>query len=341
MKRFSRLLLTIAIQAVVVLALLEVAGRVLDPLGISYYPETARFYDDLVLEEPIGYRLPPDMRGRYWGTAVDTNALGLRDREITPKAPGEHRIMLLGDSVIFSLGVEYEDSIPFRLEQQLNALAPPGRRYRVLNMGVPSYNTEQERIQLETLGLSLEPDAVLLMFVPNDLEKKMWVYEARANPVANLAQRSYAASLLFVAARQAGRLLRAPRDEAPGEAGAPRRHPRWPATEAALGGIAGALAARDIPFLLVSRGAEEDSHLAELRAIAARAGLRFDVIDAEADPNRVERSQAAGLLVSATNSHCNPRGCEAIARSLARLLAANGMLGEAPPTATAPDAPGP
>lgn len=328
MNRLARLSLTVGLQLLVTFALLELAGRLFDPLGISYYPETARFYDDLVLGEPLGYRLPANMRGRYWGTAVDTNSIGLRDREIGPKAPGEYRVMLLGDSVIFSLGVEYEDSIPWRLEQMLNAAGPPERRYRVLNMGVPSYNTEQERIQLETLGFALQPDAVLLMFVPNDLEPKMSVYEKRKNKVADLAQRSYAASLLFVTARQVrqavrrmGRSSRA--DDAPPVPAA--QDPRWQATEAALAGIAATLAQKNIPFIVVSRGAEQEPHLAMLREIAARRGFVFDVLDAEADPHRTTEDPL-GLLVSRTNSHCNARGCEAIARSLQRLLGQHGAL---------------
>ncbi len=329
MRTFVRFLLTAGIQALIACALLEVIGRVLDPLGISYYPETARFYDDLVMEEPIGYRLPENMRARYWGTAVDTNSLGMRDREVGPKAPEEFRVMLLGDSVIFSLGVEYADSIPWQLEQMLNAGTAPGRRYRVLNMGVPSYNTEQELIQLESLGLGLQPDAVLLMFVPNDLEKKKWVYEKRSSPLADLAQRSYAASLLFVAARQVGRLLGSSRGASDAPSAAPARNPRWQAIDTALTGITTTLRERGIPFMVVSRGADDDPHLAVLRELAVSRDFRFDVLDAQADPNRTPEDPAS-LIISATNSHCNPHGCAAIARSLGRLLEAGGLLQGAP-----------
>jgi hypothetical protein len=56
-----------------------------------------------------------------------------------------------------------------------------------------------------------------------------------------------------------------------------------------------------------------------LREIAGRRGFVFEVLDAEADPHRTTEDPR-GLLVSRTNSHCNARGCEAIARSLQRLL---------------------
>jgi hypothetical protein len=45
--------------------LLEVIGRLGDPLGISYYPETARFLDTMIIEGPIGYRNQPNLKGQF------------------------------------------------------------------------------------------------------------------------------------------------------------------------------------------------------------------------------------------------------------------------------------
>ena len=151
------------------------------------YPETARFYDSLILDEPLGYRLPPGMRARFWDTDVKINQLGMRDREVpSQKELGERRVLLIGDSVVFGVGVDYRDSIPYRLEVALNSSSPPGRHYRTLNMGVPSYNTEQEFKQLQTVGVSLLPDIAVLIFLPNDIEQRMWVYEKRKNLINNL-----------------------------------------------------------------------------------------------------------------------------------------------------------
>jgi hypothetical protein len=62
-------------------------------------------------------------------------------------ADNEFRILLLGDSGAFGLGVADEDTYSSRLEQQLNRDAD-GMTYRVINMGVPSYNTEEELIPI-------------------------------------------------------------------------------------------------------------------------------------------------------------------------------------------------
>ena len=44
----------------------DLVGRIFDPIGISYYPETARYLDTLIQEEPIGYRNQPGLQGRFY-----------------------------------------------------------------------------------------------------------------------------------------------------------------------------------------------------------------------------------------------------------------------------------
>lgn len=106
----KRVLIFLVIQVVLVFVLTEVFARILDPAGISYYPETASLLDQMIIEEPIGYRLPPKMSGRFHGVHVQTNSLGLRDREIpTIKRRDEYRVLMMGDSVVFGVGVEAED----------------------------------------------------------------------------------------------------------------------------------------------------------------------------------------------------------------------------------------
>ena len=60
-RRPARLVGTLLIQLVLCALALEAAARLLDPLGISFYPETAAWLDTLVIEEPIGYRNRPGL----------------------------------------------------------------------------------------------------------------------------------------------------------------------------------------------------------------------------------------------------------------------------------------
>lgn len=188
------------IQVVIIFSLLEIIGRIFDPLGISYYPEMASYLDTLILEEPIGYRNRPNLQGKFFGTSVVINSLGMRDREIVAPVASEFRILILGDSVPFGVGVQYEASFPYQLEKILNTQFKGP--IRTLNMGVPSYNTEQEWTQLQTLGMTLRPNLVILLFVSNDIEPKKWVFDKRQVWYTNLVQRSYAISLLFILYRE-------------------------------------------------------------------------------------------------------------------------------------------
>jgi hypothetical protein len=76
---------------------------------------------------------------------------------------------------------------------------------------------------------------------------------------------------------------------------------------------------------VVSRGGEREPHLAMLAELAAAHGFRLALLDAEADPIRTS-ADPMRLVVSRTNTHCNAAGCEAIARSLEKILRDAGML---------------
>jgi lysophospholipase L1-like esterase len=330
----SRALALASGQVVLICLALEGLGRIADPLGISYYPESARFFDRLVRAEPLGYRLPPGMDDRFWGAHVRVNALGMRDRELPEAKPADElRVMLLGDSLVFSSGVEYEDSIPAQLERVLNEDPPPGRHYRTLNMGVPSYNTEQELVQLETLGLRLEPDLVVLYFATNDIEPRMWVYERRQNVLADWAQRSYAASIVTVLIRRTGaRMGWSSAGEPIHYASFAQGNPRWEAIEAALHRIAELLRERGIPFAVVSAGPGDAPHMRLLREVGAEAGFAIAQLDGSIEPEW--RADPAAFVNSPTDPHCNPRGCSVLARHLARILRESGALDQsssAPP----------
>lgn len=327
--RFDRTLALIAMQLVLLFATLEILGRVLDPLGISYYPESARFFDRLIRDEPLGYRLPPSMTDEFWGVEIRTNSIGMRDREVTiPKPATERRVMVLGDSGAFSLGVEYEDSIPAQLEDVLNEQASEGVRYRTLNMGVPSYNTEQQLSQLETLGLSLQPDLVVLYFSTNDIEPRMWVFEKRKNPLVNLAQRSYAASIGFILLRRAAALANGHGPELIQYSSFAPGNPRWLAIEASLSAIARHLSNRSIPFLVVTAGEEGDAHMVLLRRLGEASGFPVGRLDAVSKGSKWAANPEP-FVNSPIDHHCNPRGCRLIAEDFARLMAAAGMMPDA------------
>jgi len=117
----------------------------------------------------LGWVLPEGTTSFSIDQPVRINSLGLRDDEFPRDKPeGEQRVLCLGDSFTFALGVAFEDLYSQRLERRLNALGGP-TRFQVINAGVAGYNTRQELIYLLAEGFELEPDLVVIGFYWNDL----------------------------------------------------------------------------------------------------------------------------------------------------------------------------
>jgi len=117
---------------------------------------------------------------------IRINSQGYRDAEF-PTAEARARMFLvlnLGDSVTFGGRVRLEETYPKRLEQQLNADAGSSN-VRVLNAGVPGYNTQQELAVLRQLGRQYSPDLVLLGWVLNDADSAYNVYD-KGSAVTNM-----------------------------------------------------------------------------------------------------------------------------------------------------------
>lgn len=102
-----------------------------------------------------------------WNVKVETNSIGIRERELTKKAIGERRILILGDSFTFGSGVEVEEVYPRQVEGFLQSGGLPN--FTVINAGVPAYSTFQEVIWFERIVDLIQPDAVILgFFLGND-----------------------------------------------------------------------------------------------------------------------------------------------------------------------------
>jgi lysophospholipase L1-like esterase len=129
---------------------------------------TGSLYDEIVAAGP-GSRFK--MRAgaavtvpeRYGDIHYRFNRAGYRDGE--PR-PGSRRIVLLGDSVSFGLGVDQDEIYPAVLERQLNA---GGRvAWDVINLAIFAYNTADELNALKADGLGYRPELVILQFYMND-----------------------------------------------------------------------------------------------------------------------------------------------------------------------------
>jgi len=103
------------------------------------------------------------------------NAQGFRQRYGEPlkripyeKDPSTYRILCLGDSVVESAQVEWEESFPVKLQNMFEA-NPSGKKVEVLSMGVGGWDQANELVYYKIEGAKFRPDLlVLFIFLHND-----------------------------------------------------------------------------------------------------------------------------------------------------------------------------
>ncbi|MEM6676188.1 MAG: GDSL-type esterase/lipase family protein [Planctomycetota bacterium] len=171
MRRSARRLVAALGALLVTFGLAETAVRVagvVAPLPSQY----VRFVDDPILP----YRLQPssEIHGRSASDEFDFHyahsSLGFRDRERERAKPdGTFRILGLGDSFTYGAGVDEDQTYLAQLERALTARAQRGRAIEIVRAGVPRFFTGPERLLYEHDGAAMDPDLVLLGFVPNDV----------------------------------------------------------------------------------------------------------------------------------------------------------------------------
>ena len=119
---------------------------------------------------PIAYEMIPNIRVVREGIAISTNSDGFRDADFSgePKLD-QFLIAVLGDSFTFGQGVPQSETFPAVLENLLNQ-AHNIPKFRVWNLGVSGYNTEQESYLLKSFVLPRKPNWVVVGYNLNDYE---------------------------------------------------------------------------------------------------------------------------------------------------------------------------
>jgi len=161
---------------VTVLAFLEVVLRIAE-LPTQLAKHRNRLTDIYVLDPAAGYVTRPGYDGRLSDVDFDqpfqTNSRGLRGGEVGLKQPGEFRIVVLGDSMVFGGQVPEDQRLTERLEQLLQA-----RGYtsvRVVNVATSGWATYNEAGYLQENISWLQPDVVVVaVFVGTNIEKNVF-----------------------------------------------------------------------------------------------------------------------------------------------------------------------
>jgi hypothetical protein len=169
--------LVVTVMTLVTLGVSEVVVRVVaNPFTqeITTQREVFPFYYPLaeagmLRRDPdpeLRYTLTPEFEMRLGADRYTVNSLGFRDREVAVARPGHtERVVVVGDSFAFGLGVDQDETLAAQLETRLENDRPS---VEVLNLGVPGYHTGQENALLEKAGFDLDPSVVVLLFYGND-----------------------------------------------------------------------------------------------------------------------------------------------------------------------------
>lgn len=155
----------------------------------------------------IGHSLVPNQQSFTLDVPVSTNSHGLRDREYPKKpAPGALRIIAIGDSQTFGLGLPSERTWPKQLETLLNRDRVFRSEWEVINAGLSATDTWQHAIILDRVLEWYDADVVVLAIYVNDVSaewspkpasevtnstKKRIGYALKRSAVLSLARRAY------------------------------------------------------------------------------------------------------------------------------------------------------
>lgn len=123
-------------------------------------------------DPPGRYRLAPGYRGRIYNRAeysneIRINEAGLRGAEIAPASEAAWRVLVVGDSFAFGVGVEDTETFAALLPSHL---ARQGIGAEGLNAGIPAFGVPDAESWFRRHGVELQPDIVVLaIFLGNDL----------------------------------------------------------------------------------------------------------------------------------------------------------------------------
>ena len=126
--------------------------------------------------ESVGGLLVPraNLRGRDYSPGdfdvqVSNNGQRLRGRREYSQVPekGSFRILTLGDSFTYGVGVSDDETYPAHLER---LLSPSGRRVEALNAGIYGSGTSEQVLWYKRWACHFRPHVVVLTVYANDLQ---------------------------------------------------------------------------------------------------------------------------------------------------------------------------
>jgi len=120
----------------------------------------------LRFDSVLGWVIEPDCRIRSLSSLSEdgVNERGFRFPTVPTSKPADiRRILILGDSFTEAAGTSYMRTYPARLLERLNS---EGGSWESINLAVRDWGTAQQLLALRTIGLSYQPDLIILQLFP-------------------------------------------------------------------------------------------------------------------------------------------------------------------------------
>ena len=178
-RRVATRVLLACIAAAGVLAVMELVLWIWRPFPIvaPLYPGdcdvTARASPQNAIDDAIGWRFAPDAvvddPSPDFHVTYRCNSAGFRAVQPRPSDDDALKIVFLGDSFAFGVGVEEEQTFVERIAEARGDV-------RVVNLGMPGFGVDQMKCALSAFGAREEPDLVVAVFVVDDLTRSMTAY---------------------------------------------------------------------------------------------------------------------------------------------------------------------
>jgi lysophospholipase L1-like esterase len=146
----------------------EVAARFLFPEWAPRTPRITKFWQ---YHPRYGWAHVPNTSGRFsaygFDTTVSINEKGFRGPNVRYERNAElKRVLILGDSLTWGFGVNYEDTFASRINQGSSQV-------ELVNLAVSGYSTDQELLLYLDEGRKYEADTVVVVVAGNDVGGNM------------------------------------------------------------------------------------------------------------------------------------------------------------------------
>lgn len=310
----------------------------------TYYPlaEAGLFTRDG--DSELRYRLTPGFEMRLRGSLYRINSLGFRGPEPASwDHPEVRRVVLLGDSYAFGLGVDQSETLAAQLDSRLHRACGS---ITVLNLGVPGYHTGQESALAERVGFDLDPDLVVLLYFANDETTSAFQYDPSTRvlygdalpvPYWLKGPLAHSAAYRWLARANVGRMR-----ERGDLTAMDDRH--WPVTRSRLESLFRLCADRGVPVVLANlpmlasshalqrpdwaghQNYERVAHLAETHGVPW-VDLRSILLTESRSPDDPFFERIVISVDPPLDHHLNPHGYSLVADAIAETLISGDLLG--------------